>query len=266
MAFVKVKESARQSDDGYKSQKPDHFSLVVEKNEVAKSEYNRPTASPRWTRTKAMSDTGEAIGFAYLRNGTRLLSLMSRMRVRSGPGCGASGVRRSPPVGAECSSAVAALHVCVSVDGGVLDVSQPNQLLIAAGMGANAQRTPRGILPSRRRHRRRVGRRYRPRRRPEDVASIEIEPDLAPPLYCCEHGGAHFVLAYRLYEWKKAIGRPGRDRREARGTRRPRRQLTPHAVALVAVAVVNETIDKMGSNGSRPSIAPSRRPARSIRA
>jgi len=113
MAFVKVKESARQSDDGYKCQKPDHFSLVVEKNEVAKSEYNRPTASPRWTRTKAMSDTGEAIGFAYLRNGTRLLSLMSRMRVRSGPGCGASGVRRSPPVGAECSSAVAALHVCV---------------------------------------------------------------------------------------------------------------------------------------------------------
>jgi hypothetical protein len=36
----------------------------------------------------------------------------------------------------------------------------------------------------------------------QDVASIEIDPDRI--VYCCERG-AHFVLAYRLYEWKKAV-------------------------------------------------------------
>jgi hypothetical protein len=36
----------------------------------------------------------------------------------------------------------------------------------------------------------------------QDVASIENEPDRT--VYCCERG-AHFVLAYRLYEWKKAV-------------------------------------------------------------
>ena len=161
MAFVKVKESARQSDDGYKCQKPDHFHSWSRKTKPP----NQNIIDRRfgtWTRTIAMSDTGEAIDFAYLRNDTRLLSLMSRMRVKSGTGCdgiaqehgaptkvGLGRLALNPPVGAECSSVVAALHVCVSVDGGVLDVSQPNQLLIAADMGANVQRTPRGILPSR---------------------------------------------------------------------------------------------------------------------
>jgi hypothetical protein len=36
----------------------------------------------------------------------------------------------------------------------------------------------------------------------QDVASIENEPDRI--VNCCERGH-HFVLAYRLYEWKKAV-------------------------------------------------------------
>jgi hypothetical protein len=36
----------------------------------------------------------------------------------------------------------------------------------------------------------------------QDVASIENEPGRI--VYCCERG-SHFVLAYRLYEWKKAV-------------------------------------------------------------
>jgi hypothetical protein len=36
----------------------------------------------------------------------------------------------------------------------------------------------------------------------QEVASIEIDPDRI--VYCCERG-SHFVLAYRLYEWKKAV-------------------------------------------------------------
>jgi hypothetical protein len=36
----------------------------------------------------------------------------------------------------------------------------------------------------------------------QDVASIESEPDRI--VYCCERG-THFILAYRLYEWKKAV-------------------------------------------------------------
>jgi hypothetical protein len=36
----------------------------------------------------------------------------------------------------------------------------------------------------------------------QDVASVENEPGRV--IYCCEHG-SHFVLAYRLYEWKKSV-------------------------------------------------------------
>src|SRR3979411_994481 len=36
----------------------------------------------------------------------------------------------------------------------------------------------------------------------QDVASIENEPGRI--VYCCKHG-PHWVLAYRLYEWKKAV-------------------------------------------------------------
>ena len=82
-----------------------------------------------------MSGAWRLIDFALcLRNDTRLLSLMSRMRV--GTGCDGMaqehgalpkvgfGVWRSPPVSAECSSAVAGFQV--SVDGGALDIRRPN--------------------------------------------------------------------------------------------------------------------------------------------
>ena len=36
----------------------------------------------------------------------------------------------------------------------------------------------------------------------QDVAAIENEPGRI--VYCCKRG-SHFVLAYRLYEWKKAV-------------------------------------------------------------
>jgi hypothetical protein len=36
----------------------------------------------------------------------------------------------------------------------------------------------------------------------QDVAVIENEPDRI--VYCCERGH-QFILAYRLYEWKKGI-------------------------------------------------------------
>jgi hypothetical protein len=36
----------------------------------------------------------------------------------------------------------------------------------------------------------------------QDVASIENERGRI--IYCCERG-CHFILAYRLYEWKKAV-------------------------------------------------------------
>jgi len=36
----------------------------------------------------------------------------------------------------------------------------------------------------------------------QDVASVENEPGRV--IYCCERG-SHFVLAYRLYEWKKSV-------------------------------------------------------------
>jgi hypothetical protein len=86
----------------------------------------------------------------------------------------------------------------------------------------------------------------------QDVASIENEPDRI--VYCCERGH-HFMLAYRLYEWKKAveadqvaIGAKLEEIAEHGGV-----GLTPHQTAvdraLEAVAAVNDTIDKMGSTG-----------------
>jgi len=86
----------------------------------------------------------------------------------------------------------------------------------------------------------------------QDVASIENEPGRT--VYCCERG-VHFILAYRLFEWKKAgevdlaaVIAKLDDLADRGGV-----GLTPHAVAvdraLTAVAAVNETIDKMGSTG-----------------
>jgi hypothetical protein len=90
----------------------------------------------------------------------------------------------------------------------------------------------------------------------QDVASIENEPDRI--VYCCERGH-HFVLAYRLYEWKKAveadqaaIAAKLEEIAELGGV-----GLTPHQTAvdraLEAVTAVNDTIDKMGSTGELKS-------------
>jgi hypothetical protein len=78
----------------------------------------------------------------------------------------------------------------------------------------------------------------------QDVASIEIEQDRI--VYCCER---HFVLAYRLYQWKKAVAaEPSaiaaklEELAELAGV-----GLTPHAVAvdraLAVVATVNEIFE-----------------------
>jgi hypothetical protein len=86
----------------------------------------------------------------------------------------------------------------------------------------------------------------------QDVGSVENEPDRI--VYCCECGH-HFILAYRLYEWKKAveadqaaIAAKLEQLAELGGV-----GLTPHQTAvdraLEAVAAVNDTIDKMGSTG-----------------
>jgi hypothetical protein len=86
----------------------------------------------------------------------------------------------------------------------------------------------------------------------QDVASIEHEPDRV--IYCCERGH-HFILAYRLYEWKKAVEADQaaiadklEEIAEHGGV-----GLTPHRTAvdraLEAVTAVNDTIDTMGSTG-----------------
>jgi hypothetical protein len=86
----------------------------------------------------------------------------------------------------------------------------------------------------------------------QDVASIENEPERI--VYCCERG-CHFVLAYRPYEWKKAVivDQPAIAAKLEELADRGGVGLTPHAVAidraLAAVAAVNDTIDKRGSTG-----------------
>lgn len=82
----------------------------------------------------------------------------------------------------------------------------------------------------------------------QDVASIEADPDCI--VYCCERG-VHFTLAYRLYEWKKAviadlhaIAAKLEELADIGGV-----GLTPHAIAidraLAAVAAVDEAIERM---------------------
>lgn len=86
----------------------------------------------------------------------------------------------------------------------------------------------------------------------QDVATIEVEPEHI--VYCCPRG-THFVLAYRLFEWKKAV------QVDQAGTAAKLEELadlggvglTPHATAvqraIAAVAAVNEAIEKMGATG-----------------
>jgi hypothetical protein len=86
----------------------------------------------------------------------------------------------------------------------------------------------------------------------QDVASIENEPDRI--VNCCERGH-HFVLAYRLYEWKKAVqvDQPAIAAKLEEIAEHGGVGLTPHQTAvdraLEAVTAVNDTIDKMGSTG-----------------
>jgi hypothetical protein len=101
----------------------------------------------------------------------------------------------------------------------------------------------------------------------QDVASIENEPGRV--VYCCERG-VHFTLAYRLYEWKKAVivDQPAIAAKLEELADRGGVGLTPHAVAidraLAAVAAVNETIDKMGSKGQLREINQAFKAARSV--
>jgi hypothetical protein len=73
-------------------------------------------------------------------------------------------------------------------------------------------------------------------------------------VYCCERG-AHFILTYRLYEWKKAVeaDQAAIAAKLEELADRGGVGLTPHQTAvdraLDAVTAVNETIDKMGSTG-----------------
>ncbi len=133
-----------------------------------------------------------------------------------------------------------------------LDVTNPNMLRLAKGMG---KRTRNDILAE-----------YYLRAAgvaavwidadghvgAQDVASADMDPDRI--VYCCARG-THFVLAYRLFEWKKAvqvdstmIAAKLEELAQLGGV-----GLTPHAAAIeramAAVAAVNDAIDKMGSTG-----------------
>jgi hypothetical protein len=86
----------------------------------------------------------------------------------------------------------------------------------------------------------------------QDVASIEIHPPRI--VYCCLRG-FHFTLAYRLYEWKKAIEADP----PAIAVKREELAdlggvgLTPHQIvvdrAMATVALINRTMAKMQATG-----------------
>jgi hypothetical protein len=131
-------------------------------------------------------------------------------------------------------------------------ISQPNQFLFAAGMGkltrneilAEYYLRAAGVAAVWIDSGGHVG--------AQDVASIENDPDRI--VYCCERG-VHFTLAYRLYEWKKAVivDRLAITSKLEELADRGGVGLTPHPIAieraLAAVAAVNDTINKMGSTG-----------------
>ena len=127
----------------------------------------------------------------------------------------------------------------------MLDVSQPNQLMLAVVMG-KPTRTEQlaeyclraaGVAAVWIDAEGHVG--------AQDVASVEIEPDRI--VYCCERG-VHFTLAYRLYEWKKGIvaDRSAIVAKLEQLAERGGVGITPHLVAidraLAAVAVVTDAL------------------------
>jgi hypothetical protein len=96
-----------------------------------------------------------------------------------------------------------------------------------------------------------------------DVASIENEPDCL--VYCCER-----VLAYRLYEWKKAVEA---DQAAIAAKLEEIADLggvgvTPRQIAvdrdLEAVTAVNETIAQMGSTGGLKALNRAFKEARKV--
>lgn len=101
----------------------------------------------------------------------------------------------------------------------------------------------------------------------QDVVSIDIQPGRI--VYCCERG-CHFILAYRLYEWKKAIEADApataaklEELAELGGV-----GLTTHQVAIeramAAVAAVNDAIDKMASTGELKAFNRALKEARTV--
>jgi hypothetical protein len=149
----------------------------------------------------------------------------------------------------------------------MLDVTDPNMIRIPAGMGkatrnellAEYYLRAAGVAAVWIDATGRVG--------AQDVASIEIDPDCI--VYCCERG-SDFVLAYRLYEWKKAvdvdppaIAAKLEDLAEVGGV-----GLTPHAAAveraLAVVATVNETLEKAANAGDLREINRSFKEARAV--
>jgi hypothetical protein len=101
----------------------------------------------------------------------------------------------------------------------------------------------------------------------QDEASIDNAPGRI--VYCCERG-CHFILAYRLYEWKKGViaDPPAIAPKLEELADRGGVGLTPHAVAidraLAAVAAVNDTIDKMGSTGELKAFNPAFKESRKV--
>jgi hypothetical protein len=102
----------------------------------------------------------------------------------------------------------------------------------------------------------------------QDVASIENQRGRF--VYCCERG-VHFTLAFRLYEWKKAVSADASAiaaKLEELADRGGVGGLTPHVVAieraLAAVATVNEAFEKAGSAGELREINQAFKAARSV--
>jgi hypothetical protein len=150
----------------------------------------------------AISGTDDAIAIVGSRNETRSLRLMPPSRVNSGTGC--DGVAQEPV--RVVLLVLGVRHSRLQLDaergprrvgfpcaqrGGVsklLDAALANELLLVAGMGKPMRNE---LLAE-----------YYLRAAGVAAMWIENEPDRI--VYCCERG-VHFTLAYRLYEWKKAV-------------------------------------------------------------
>jgi hypothetical protein len=102
----------------------------------------------------------------------------------------------------------------------------------------------------------------------QDVASIEIDPGRI--VYCCLRG-VHFTLAYRLYEWKKAIEAdpPAIAAKLEQLAELGGVGLTPQQIAadrdMAIVALINQTMSKMQATGELREINQAFKAARADR-